>query len=178
MTVRDLTVVHSSDLHIDATRATDEFHPLCRVLATARDAAADVLVLAGDIFDHNRLPLTVLDKVSRLLADSGLRVVILPGNHDCLSADSVYRRGGIAAVTNVQVLGVDAEAFTFPDLDLEVWGRAHFDYKNLSPLAEARPRAAPAVDIPFDPIPAIPWHRRYGRQGFHQWVLIRKPAVR
>ncbi len=141
MTVRDLTVVHSSDLHIDATRATDEFHPLCRVLATAREAAADVLVLAGDIFDHNRLPLTVLDKVSRLLADSGLQVVILPGNHDCLSADSVYRRGGIAAVTNVQVLGVDAEAITFPDLDLEVWGRAHYDYKNLSPLAEARPRS-------------------------------------
>ena len=139
--MRDLTVVHSSDLHIDATRATDEFHPLCRVLATAKDVAADVLVLAGDIFDHNRLPLVVLDKVSLLLSESGLHVVILPGNHDCLTTESVYRRGGIAAVANVQVLGVDSEAFTYPDLDLEVWGRAHYDYKNLSPLAESQPRS-------------------------------------
>jgi DNA repair exonuclease SbcCD nuclease subunit len=138
--VADLTVVHSSDLHIDASRFTDEFHPLCRVVASARSHSADVLLLAGDIFDHNRIPLAILEEVSRVLGDSGLRVVILPGNHDCLAAESVYRRGGIAQIPNVDVLGVEAEAFVYPELDLEVWGRAHHDYKNHSPLAEARPR--------------------------------------
>jgi DNA repair exonuclease SbcCD nuclease subunit len=137
--MRDISIVHSSDLHIDATRATDEFHPLCRVLATATDAAADLLVLAGDIFDHNRLPLSVLDSVSRRLGDSNVHVVILPGNHDCLAVDSVYRRGGISEVPNVHVIGVESEKFTFPDLDLEIWGRAHYDYKNLSPLGEPEP---------------------------------------
>jgi len=138
--MRDLTLVHSSDLHIDSTRATDEFHPLCRVLATARVAGASLVVLAGDIFDHNRMPLTVIDRVSRILGDSGLEIVMLPGNHDCLSHDSVYRRGGIAQVPNVHVIGVQDEAFVFPDFGLEVWGRAHYDYKNLSPLSEPRPR--------------------------------------
>lgn len=140
--MRDLTVVHSSDLHIDATRATDAFHPLCRVLATAADVGADLVILAGDIFDHNRVPLAVLDNVSRALGEYGRHVIILPGNHDCLTPNSVYRRGGIASLPNVQVIGVDAEAIVFLEFDLEIWGRAHFDYKNHSPLAEPHPRSA------------------------------------
>ena len=139
--MRDLTVAHSSDLHIDATRTTDVFPPLCRVLTAAADAAADLLILAGDIFDHNRVPLAVIDDVCRALGDYASHVVILPGNHDCLTPDSVYRRGGIASVSNVHVIGVDAEAFVFPGLDLEVWGRAHYDYKNHSPLAQPHPRS-------------------------------------
>ena len=131
----DLTIVHSSDLHIDVGAATDAFHPLCRVLAAARRAQAQLLLLAGDIFDNNRLPLSLLDSSARLLADAGMPVVILPGNHDCLTADSVYRRGGISDVPNVHVIGVStAESCLFPELDLEIWGRAHTDYANMSPL--------------------------------------------
>lgn len=137
----DFTVVHSSDLHIDATRTTDAFHPLCRVLATASQAAADLLVLAGDIFDHNRVPSIVLDSVSRALGEYGRPVIILPGNHDCLTPESVYRRGGLGSIPNVYVIGLDSEVFRFPDLDLDVWGRAHYDYKNHSPLAEPRSRS-------------------------------------
>lgn len=139
--MRHLTIVHSSDLHIDGSRNTDAFHPLCRVVATATAVSADLMILAGDVFDHNRVPLAVLDNVSRVLGDSGIPAVILPGNHDCLAADSVYRRGGVASLPDVHVIGVDAEAFLFPELDLEVWGRAHYDYKNHSPLAQPRPRS-------------------------------------
>ena len=141
--MRDLTIVHSSDLHIDASRVTEKFHPLCRVLDTARDQEADVVLLAGDIFDHNRLPLTLLDRTNRLLADAGLPIVILPGNHDCLSADSVYRRGGIGDPDNVTVIGVHTEeALLLAEFGLEVWGKAHYDYKNMSPLAEPRARTS------------------------------------
>ena len=55
MTNGDLIVAHSSDLHIGASSVIDEFHPLCRVIDTAEQANADVLLLAGDVFDHNRL---------------------------------------------------------------------------------------------------------------------------
>lgn len=135
-----ITVVHSSDLHIDS-RTADSFHPLCKVLATARHLEADVLLLAGDIFDHNRLPLALIDRAARLLSDASIPVVILPGNHDCLGAGSVYRRGGIADVANVHVIGVSAEeAVLLPEHHLEVWGRAHWDYRNMSPLSQARPR--------------------------------------
>jgi DNA repair exonuclease SbcCD nuclease subunit len=136
----DLTIVHSSDLHIDG-RHSETFHPLCKVLDAARRERADVLLLAGDIFDHNRLPLAQIDRAARLLDDAGFPVVILPGNHDCLAPDSVYRRGGLAEVPGVHVLGVSSEeTFAWPERGLEVWGRPHLDYADYSPLAEPRPR--------------------------------------
>jgi DNA repair exonuclease SbcCD nuclease subunit len=138
--VRNLTVAHSSDLHIDATRVTESFHPLCRVLDTALGVGADLLLLAGDIFDHNRLPLALLDRTARLLADASIPIVILPGNHDCLGHDSVYTRGGLADPQNVYVLGISGESFEFPLFDLEVWGKAHSNHANMSPLAMPQQR--------------------------------------
>lgn len=136
----DLTIIHSSDLHIDG-REPDTFHPLCKVTDAAKRLGSDVLLLAGDIFDHNRVKLELIDRAARVLHDSGMAVVILPGNHDCLSADSVYRRGGLADVPNVHVLGVSSEEeWLATDLGLEIWGRAHRDYHDHSPLADPRPR--------------------------------------
>lgn len=138
--IDDLTVVHSSDLHIDG-RSSESFHPLCKVVDTAVSLQADVLLLAGDIFDHNRLPLALIDRASRVLDDARIPVVILPGNHDCLAADSVYRRGGLAGVPNVHVLGVTSEEdWMSAELGLEIWGRPHLDYADYSPLAKPRPR--------------------------------------
>lgn len=137
MAERDIVVAHSSDLHIGGGASIDEFHPLCRVLDTAREAEADLLILAGDIFDHNRLPLSVLDQVARKLDDSGFPIVILPGNHDCITPESVYRRGGVQDVPGVSVLGLESESFTFAGLGMEIWGKAHFDYQNMSPLGAA-----------------------------------------
>ncbi|MEO8457585.1 MAG: metallophosphoesterase [Chloroflexota bacterium] len=138
--ISDLTIVHSSDLHIDG-RDSDKFHPLCKVLDASRREGADVLLLAGDIFDHNRLDLAQIDRAARLLDDAGFPVVILPGNHDCLTADSVYRRGGLADVPGVHVFGVSSEeAWVLPERDLEIWGRPHLDYADYSPLVDPRPR--------------------------------------
>lgn len=138
--MRSLTVVHSSDIHIDG-RFSETFHPLCKVTDAAVRLEADVLLLAGDIFDHNRVPLELIDRAARVLNDTGMAVVILPGNHDPLSADSVYRRGGFADVPNVHVLGVNSEEeWVSPDNSLEVWGRPHLDYHDYSPLAIPRPR--------------------------------------
>ncbi|OAI39266.1 hypothetical protein AYO38_08035 [bacterium SCGC AG-212-C10] len=112
------------------------------VIDTAEDAAADVLVLAGDVFDHNRVPLSEIEGVQRMLADSPLHTVILPGNHDCLVANSVYRRGGLADPENVDVLGVTVdETLVLPHLDLGVWGRPHVEYANMSPLVDAPNRS-------------------------------------
>lgn len=107
----------------------------------AKRESADLVLLAGDIFDHNRLKLEQIDAVARLLDDAATPVVILPGNHDCLSSDSVYRRGGLADVPGVHVLGVSSEeSYFLAGQELEVWGRPHLDYHDYSPLAKPRPR--------------------------------------
>jgi len=142
----DLLLVHSSDLHVDdehsAAKHGDGTDGLAAVLAVARDARADVVLLAGDTFDNNRVPASVLDRTGRLLADAGMAVVILPGNHDPALPNSVFVRGGLASIPNVAILGVTHdEAVGFADRNLEIWGHAHRDYENMAPLRGPRARS-------------------------------------
>src|ERR1700687_1856394 len=83
---RDIILVHSSDLHVDDERIAslhggDAAGGLGAVLATARAVGADIVLLAGDTFDNHMVTSATIDRAGRLLADAGLAVVILPGNH-------------------------------------------------------------------------------------------------
>jgi DNA repair exonuclease SbcCD nuclease subunit len=135
----ELALVHSSDVHADDSRGTAG---LRAVLTTARTLQADAVLLAGDTFENNQLSAAVLDRAGRLLAEAGMPVVILPGNHDPLLPDSVFVRGRFADIPNVRILGVtDEEAMLFPAHDLEIWGHAHRDYFDMAPLRGPRPRS-------------------------------------
>jgi DNA repair exonuclease SbcCD nuclease subunit len=142
----DIVLVHSSDLHVDdttsGTKHSDGVAGLAAVLATARAADAHLVLLAGDTFDNNRVPAPVLARTGELLAEAGRPVVILPGNHDPALPDSVFARGGLAAIPNVSILGITHdEAVGFPQHDLEIWGHAHRDYENMAPLRGPRTRS-------------------------------------
>jgi DNA repair exonuclease SbcCD nuclease subunit len=136
-----LVVVHTSDIHL-GSGADHGLPALQSVLLAARHDKAHVLLLAGDIFDNNRVDRAFVRDVAALLGDAGLPVVILPGNHDCLTPDAVYREACFAALPNVHILGLTAgEAVVFEELRLEVWGRAHLDYEDMAPLASPPPRS-------------------------------------
>ena len=144
---REVVLVHSSDLHVDedcnlASGGGDGTAGLRRVLATARAVRADIVLLAGDTFENNQLGSAVLDRAGQLLAEAGLPVVVLPGNHDPALADSVFVRGGLARLPNVSILGITHdEAVPFAAHDLEIWGHAHRDYFSMAPLRGPRPRS-------------------------------------
>lgn len=141
-----VVIAHSSDLHIGLHRATptsQDIDVLRTVLNTARHNGAQVVVLAGDVFDHNRLPLATIESAARVMADAAIPVVILPGNHDCLAANSVYRRGGLADPDNVYVFGITHEHILFEQFGLALWGRPHMDHADMSPLRDAPARQLP-----------------------------------
>lgn len=139
-----LVAVHTSDLHLGANplgRHNDGVTVLEEVVASARSAGAHLLLLAGDIFDHNRVPETLVEEAGRALAASAMTVVILPGNHDPASDDSVYRQPAIADAANVHVLGVTADGhIDLAAMDLEVSGTPHVGYEDFRPLRESLPR--------------------------------------
>jgi DNA repair exonuclease SbcCD nuclease subunit len=142
----EVVLVHSSDLHVDedraAARGADGTAALRSVLATARGVRADVLLLAGDTFENNQLDAAILDRAGRLFAEAGFPIVILPGNHDPALAQSVFIRGGFGGLPNVSILGVTHdEAVPLPAFDLEIWGHAHRDYFNMTPLRGPRQRS-------------------------------------
>src|SRR6266849_2815419 len=122
---RDIVLVHSSDLHVDDDRIAalnggDGTGGLRNVLAMARELGA-----------------------GRLLADAGLPVVILPGNHDPATPDSIYARGGFDRIANLSILGITHDrAVPFPAHELAIWGNAHRDYMDMVPLRDPPPRAA------------------------------------
>jgi len=144
----DIVLVHSSDLHVDDDRIAsmhdgDGTGGLRDVLHTARELNVDIVLLAGDIFDNHMVGPRTVDRAGKLLADAGLPVVWLPGNHDPLTKDSVYARGGYDTIANLAILGLTHErAVEFSDHDLEIWGNAHRDYLDMVPLRDPHPRTA------------------------------------
>ncbi len=89
-----VTLVHSSDLHVDdgriaAQHGGDGTGGLQAVLAYARSINADVVLLAGDTFDNHMVTAATIERAGRVLAEAGVPVVLLPGNHDPVTADSV-----------------------------------------------------------------------------------------
>jgi DNA repair exonuclease SbcCD nuclease subunit len=144
---RDLVVAHSSDLHVDHDHTArlhggDGTAGLACVLGAARQAGADIAILAGDTFDSHRVPQDLVDRAADVIAAAELKVVILPGNHDPAVPEAVYHQGRLAGVANLHVLGITHdEAVLFPALDLEIWGRPHLDYSDMIPFETPRPRS-------------------------------------
>jgi DNA repair exonuclease SbcCD nuclease subunit len=143
----DILLVHSSDLHVDHDHTEPVYEGdgtagLRWVLDTARGLDAHVVLLVGDVFDHNRQTPATMDRVVNLLADAGRPVVFLPGNHDPLTPDSVYRRYGLRDLPHVCIIGLThAQAVEFAEHELEIWGHAHLDYDNMVPLRSPRTRS-------------------------------------
>lgn len=141
-----LRLVHSSDLHVDDRRralADDSYGAaaLAQVLATARGLRADIVLLAGDTFETHELSRALIDEAGMLLANAGMPVVILPGNHDPALPNSVFVKGGYVQIANLAILGIThGEAAAFPLFDLELSGRPHRDYSDMAPLPGPRPR--------------------------------------
>jgi DNA repair exonuclease SbcCD nuclease subunit len=158
-----LTLVHSSDLHLgdeETTRLSggNETLMLERVLAAAADAAADAVLLVGDVFENNRVARSLVTRVGKLLAAAEVPVVVLPGNHDPLVAGGVWRKRALHKPDNVHVLGVThGRAVVLQGLGLEVWGNPHLHYDDMVPLVRPRRRTTPfQVTLAhghYDPVP-------------------------
>ncbi|GIT17012.1 MAG: hypothetical protein CM1200mP38_6690 [Dehalococcoidia bacterium] len=51
-----------------------------------------MLVIAGDLVDHNRVHLGVILELQNQLNRLRIPIILLPGNHDSLDEDSIYNR--------------------------------------------------------------------------------------
>jgi DNA repair exonuclease SbcCD nuclease subunit len=126
-----MRLVHTSDVHLFAARPFESDLAMVRSLAaTAASLEADLLAIAGDLFDRNRVPHGPANRLMGELLETGIPVVVLPGNHDPLTPGSIYRN--LEAFPGLFVLGLHGPAY-----DRQGWsvtGRAHVDYGNFPPL--------------------------------------------
>jgi exonuclease SbcD len=124
----DLRLLHTSDIHLSDGPDSPRF--LREVVDLALAHQVDVVLIAGDLFDHSRVAAATVDGAIEHLARLRQPVVIIPGNHDQVDERSVYHRADLesagAHVTFVgDPMGREVE---FDDLRLVVWARGIEDH--------------------------------------------------
>lgn len=145
---RSLRVLHTADLHLDsdlygnveqqAAQRQRERRMFQQVIERALADDVDLVLIAGDLFDHNRPSDETVAFVRAELARLRQPVVLLPGNHDCLEPSGVHARHDFTVgASHVHVIrGLDGEVVEFPELDAIVWGRGMREHApSFQPLA-------------------------------------------
>jgi DNA repair protein SbcD/Mre11 len=117
------------------------------------------LLIAGDLFDTNRPSRDVVDFAIRELRRAGRPIVMIPGNHDCLTAQSIYHQVNFpAACTDLLLIShPDGEWHYLRPYNLVLWGRG---------MVEHEPTYHPLGGIPRPQGDA--WHIALGHGFFMQ----------
>ena len=158
MTARPLKLVHTSDVHLDARfgrKAEDGFRnaaerAFAAVMEAALDEAADLVLIAGDLFDNNRVGDEDFAFVRDQLARLSCPVIVLPGNHDVHDESSVWGRTALQDAGDHVHLLLDAEgeSIELPELGVAAWGRAMAEHApENEPLQGAPGRREPMWSI-------------------------------
>ena len=125
--MRKVRLIHTSDTHFgDPTGHPRADEVLESVVGAVERLGGDALLLAGDVFDNERVSDDVVEWFVAQMAKLEVPVVVLPGNHDLAHRTSVYRRAPFEnAPDNLRVIrDPEGETLDFPELSMELWGRA------------------------------------------------------
>ena len=132
-----LRVLHTSDLHL-ALLGDEACYSLEALVDLAIKTTVDLVIIVGDFFDHNRIDDDLVSFAVEQLQRLPTCVAILPGNHDCLTSDSVFRRAHLwEKGTNIRVMSApQGEILDLPGLGLSLWGKCIDTYdRDAQPLA-------------------------------------------
>ena len=143
-------LIHTSDVHLDARRRrehgperTPAQRAFERVVDLVCEESADLFLIAGDLFDSNRVGVADFEFACAQLSRASCPVVVIPGNHDCYDDGSVYRAFDLReAGSHVHPLTAeDGEMLEFAELHATVWGRGLVEHDpSYQPLAGVPPR--------------------------------------
>jgi DNA repair exonuclease SbcCD nuclease subunit len=109
---------------------------------------ADALLIAGDLFDSNRVSEPAIRFAQSQIARVSCPVLLIPGNHDCYDQTSIYRRFDFRAIgSHVHPLYAEAgEIVTFEEMGLVVWGKGLVEHApDNRPMAGVPPRVTPVT---------------------------------
>ena len=141
-----LKLLHAADLHLDSPfsgldsrtaelRRNELRDAFSSMMNYARRADTDLILLAGDLFDGDRVTRDTVKLLTKEFENYGKPVFITPGNHDPAAPGSVWRRVTFPenvhiftdpTVEAVDLMDADGEdtgvtvygfAFSGPDLD-------------------------------------------------------------
>ena len=127
-------ILHAADFHLDSAfvalseeqarqRRQESRETMERLVDYANDHGAQLMLLAGDLFDGDNVYSQTGEMLCTALRRFTGQVVIAPGNHDSYQVKSAYAR--IALPDNVHVFtGAEQESISFPQYGCTVYGAA------------------------------------------------------
>ncbi len=136
-------LIHAADFHLDSAfgglppekareRRRESRELIDRLVDLVRAEGAEVVLLAGDLFDGQRVYPETLERLKAALAAMACPVFIAPGNHDPFTPHSPYAAPGWPE--NVHIFRREAvEAVLLPDLDCVVCGAAFTSPRRTDP---------------------------------------------
>ena len=97
MIKKQVQILHISDIHLDNEIGSGAEKSSAQIgLEVSIDAAiennVDLILLAGDLFDHNRIKVECLNFVDSQFGRLLCPLVMITGNHDCLAEYSIYKQ--------------------------------------------------------------------------------------
>ena len=153
MSRRRIKVIHTSDVHLesDTFGRSEEGQKYRRRIQGAFQKVvdqviaedADLFLIAGDLFDSNRVHESGIEFVHKELSRAPCPVVLIPGNHDCYDTRSIYKKFDFS-VAGPHVFTVTAEegqVIELPHIDATVWGKGMVEHDHkYRPIAGVAPR--------------------------------------
>ena len=142
--IRPLTIAHTSDVHLqsgdEGAHARAAFE---RVIDAVLETRAGLFLIAGDLFDDNRVNRRLIEFVYAQLARVACPTVIIAGNHDCWEERSVLRAMDLTrAGEHVTLIDrLEGACIELPALHATVWGRCMVEHsRHYRPMAGSPPR--------------------------------------
>ena len=152
-------ILHAADFHLDSAfgslpeekarqRRRESRETVERLVDFANEQGVELLLLAGDLFDSDRLYGETGEQLCRALRRFGGQTVIAPGNHDWYTARGAYARlpwpenvhlfTGMNLNLVLSLLVEHPEALTGKDIQ-EIISDAQKGIRNLSGSEEIQP---------------------------------------
>lgn len=147
-----LKFLHTADLQIGMTAPgvgqlahkvqEARLSALERVLVLGRERNADFIVVAGDLFESNRISRRLVMRTADILRTAAQPVLIIAGNHDYYDSSSVYcREEFLSAGSHVHVFA-RREPVVFADFDVTIYPCPCFETRSPeSPVAWVKKQA-------------------------------------
>lgn len=131
--MNNVKILHTADIHIGARDAflgvaaeSRRFETLLtfeRIVDLAKEKGADILAVAGDLFESNTVEDAFIEGVfNKISAAPEIKVVFAAGNHDPLTADSPFLTHTLP--DNLYVLPPKDSVITFEDIKTKIYGRS------------------------------------------------------
>jgi DNA repair exonuclease SbcCD nuclease subunit len=141
MPLQHLRLIHTSDTHLgDHLGHPSSNIALQKVVCETILLRADFLLLAGDVFDNERISDETVNFFLNEISKLETPVILLPGNHDLMHDTSIYKRGVFRdPPSNLFIFKEEnGEIIEFDDQGIKFWGKAMSEhspsFQPLSPL--------------------------------------------